>query len=89
MRRLLKILALAGAALISSAWLVRLGMQSIIPLPVSDSMIEFAIGICRVQSQEDTTNLIAALGLLVWTPLMALFWWGLLRLGARRPGEQD
>ncbi|WP_139237476.1 hypothetical protein [Variovorax sp. OV329] len=80
MKRLLKSLTWSLAALTAAAWLTRLGMQSIIPLPVSDSMLEWALVFYRAQDQEEVTDLLAVLGLLVWTPVVALLLWGLLRV---------
>ena len=84
MKRIPLILTSAVAALISSVWLVRWGMLSVIPLPVSDSMFEFALLFYRAQDQEESTNLLAGLGLLVWMPVTWLCWWVLLDIRRRR-----
>ena len=90
MKRWLNFSVLACGVLIFSAWLVRLGMQSVIPLPVSDSMIELALAIYSAQDQEQATNLIAVLGLLVWgVPITALLCWCFLRFVIRRRDTAD
>ena len=58
-----------------SLWLVRLWMLLVIPLPISDAMIDFALHVYGAENQEESTDALAWLGLLIVTPVTGLICW--------------
>lgn len=78
---MLHFLLFAVLVLISSALMVRLWMQLIIPLPLlSDRMIDLALKVYGAENQEEVADALALTGFLFWIPITGLICWGALRL---------
>jgi hypothetical protein len=77
--KIIKIFSKIAVALIflvvfvfASGWMVRLWLQSAIPLPMTDGMMDFALELYDYQNQEEVNDALAWLGLAVVMPINGL-----------------